>query len=138
MNTKERIEALKAKHPDLFKDGGPRSGFYVGEGWMPILEKLFSLVDHHLKWTVPEEVKGAIYVAQVKEKFGTLTVYWNASTPYIDGATSMAELVSGNTCEECGLPGARVMGGWLKTLCKKHAKKQAELKKNILKNAVKK
>jgi uncharacterized Zn finger protein (UPF0148 family) len=36
----------------------------------------------------------------------------------------MAESMSGSTCEECGAPGRRRGGTWIKTLCEHHAKEK--------------
>lgn len=58
---------------------------------------------------------------QVKEKFGTLRFYYSGGDDYISGLVSMAESMSGVTCEECGNPGKQVGGGWITTLCKEHA-----------------
>jgi len=58
---------------------------------------------------------------QVKEKFGTLRFYYSGGDEYISGLVSMAESMTGVTCEECGNPGKTVGGGWLTTLCKEHA-----------------
>jgi hypothetical protein len=58
---------------------------------------------------------------QVKEKFGTLRFYYSGGDDYISGLVSMAESMSGVTCETCGNPGKTVGGGWLTTLCKEHA-----------------
>jgi hypothetical protein len=66
---------------------------------------------------LPEEVRGDVYCAQVKEKFGSLRLYMNNETPYISGAIAMAESMSGHICEVCGEPGQRRSGGWIRTLC---------------------
>jgi hypothetical protein len=58
---------------------------------------------------------------QVKEKFGTLRFYYTGGDDYISGLVSMAESMSGCTCEVCGNPGKTVGGGWLTTVCKEHA-----------------
>jgi hypothetical protein len=70
--------------------------------------------------TVPDAVQQVV-VLQVKEKFGTLRFYYSGGDDYIRGLTSMAESMSGVTCETCGNPGRRVGGGWITTLCKEHA-----------------
>lgn len=57
---------------------------------------------------------------QVKEKFGTLRFYYTGGDDYIDGMVTMAESMSGVTCEECGLPGTQTQGGWIKTACAAH------------------
>ena len=58
---------------------------------------------------------------QVKEKFGTLRFYVDNTCERMDGAIEMAEYMSGCICEECGNPGKQRGGGWIRTLCDKHA-----------------
>lgn len=95
--------------------GGLYSGFdgTVGEGWIPLLDRLASdLVD--MGWNRD--------LSQVKEKFGVLRFYiggcdnWDALHERIVSA----EVESGKTCENCGAPGRRrgpPKRSWLKTLC---------------------
>lgn len=66
-----------------------------------------------------------VTVDQVKEKFGTLRFYYTGGDDYISGLVSMAESMSGCTCEECGAPGKRLGGGWVTTLCKEHAEERS-------------
>jgi len=69
---------------------------------------------------VPEAIH-QVTLDQVKEKFGTLRFYYTGGDEYISGLVSMAESMSGVTCEECGNPGKQVGGGWITTLCQTHA-----------------
>lgn len=78
--------------------------------------------------------------SQIKEKFGTLRVYYNFSDKYtksevehldqndilqtehrvigyIDGVIGMAENMSAETCEKCGREGKLSGPGWIKCLC---------------------
>jgi hypothetical protein len=68
---------------------------------------------------IPEPVV-QVTLDQVKEKFGTLRFYYSGGDDYISGLVSMAESMSGVTCEECGKPGTSTGGGWIKTACKEH------------------
>ena len=68
---------------------------------------------------IPAEVP-QVTLDQVKEKFGTLRFYYTGGDDYISGLVSMAESMSGVTCEECGKPGTSTRGGWIKTACKEH------------------
>jgi hypothetical protein len=61
-----------------------------------------------------------VVVDQVKEKFGTLRFYYQGGDDYISGLVSMAESMSGVTCEVCGKPGKSTRGGWIQTLCVEH------------------
>jgi hypothetical protein len=54
---------------------------------------------------------------QVKEKFGTLRFYYTGGDDYIRGMVSLAESLTGVTCESCGNVGERRGGGWVHTYC---------------------
>jgi hypothetical protein len=76
------------------------------------------LIDQPLR-EIPELVL-QVTLDQVKEKFGTLRFYYTGGDDYISGLVSMAESMSGVTCEECGKPGTSTGGGWIKTACVEH------------------
>ena len=69
--------------------------------------------------TVPDSIP-QVTLDQVKEKFGTLRFYYSGGDDYISGLVSMAESISGITCETCGKPGTSTGGGWIKTACVEH------------------
>jgi hypothetical protein len=119
-------------------------GFDCGDGWYHIIRALCSNIQHHIDWkekqrdvairfnstasaedmrSVPDVIP-QVTVDQVKEKFGTLRFYYTGGDDYIDGLVSMAEAMSGVTCEECGNPGSTLGRGWLTTLCEKHAEER--------------
>ena len=94
-------------------------GFSCGDGWFNILDQLMGNIQHHIDWkNKKEEVVPQVTLDQVKEKFGTLRFYYTGGDDVIDGMVTMAESMSGVTCEECGSPGKRGGGGWITTLCK--------------------
>ena len=94
-------------------------GFACGDGWFNILDQLMGNIQHHIDWkNKKEEVVPQVTLDQVKEKFGTLRFYYTGGDDVIDGMVTMAESMSGVTCEECGSPGKRGGGGWITTLCK--------------------
>ena len=96
-------------------------GFDCGDGWFNILDQLMGNIQHHIDWkNKKEEVVAQVTLDQVKEKFGTLRFYYSGGDDYIDGLVTMAESMSGVTCEECGLPGTQTQGGWIKTACAAH------------------
>jgi hypothetical protein len=66
--------------------------------------------------TVPESI-AQVTLDQVKEKFGTLRFYYSGGDDYISGLVSMAESMTGVTCEECGNPGESRGGGWIHVYC---------------------
>ncbi len=72
---------------------------------------------------VPELIDQVVAI-QVKEKFGTLRFYYNGGDDFINGLERMAESMSAVTCEECGSPGTRTTGGWIRTLCETHKKEE--------------
>ena len=65
---------------------------------------------------VPESIP-QVTLDQVKEKFGTLRFYYSGGDDYIDGMVSLAESMTGVTCESCGNIGERRGGGWVHTYC---------------------
>jgi hypothetical protein len=66
-----RIESLKGRFRYQFRGLFPH-GFAIGQGWMPIVEKL--CIDLHALLG-PDE-RDAFTFLQIKEKFGGLRVYW--------------------------------------------------------------
>jgi hypothetical protein len=80
---------------------------------------------------VPKSIP-QVTLDQVKEKFGTLRFYYSGGDDYIHGMVSLAESLTGVTCEECGNPGQQRGGGWVHTYCtpceekRELARKQAD------------
>jgi hypothetical protein len=80
---------------------------------------------------VPELIP-QVTLDQVKEKFGTLRFYYTGGDDYISGMVSLAESMTGVTCESCGNIGERRGGGWVHTYCtpceeaRELARKQAD------------
>ena len=114
--TPELQEALYKDFPDLFREKDlPMTqtcmcwGCEVGDGWEPILRKvcedLTALDLPHLRLT------------QVKEKYGTLTIYVNDYQDEVEDILGKAEIASSKTCEECGKPGTINSRGYLQCLC---------------------
>ena len=115
-------------------------GFECGDGWFNIIDRLMGNIQHHIDWKekqrnwainfnstaspegmrpVPESIP-QVTLDQVKEKFGTLRFYYSGGDEYINGLVSMAESMSGVTCEQCGSPGTTGGQGWITTLCETH------------------
>jgi len=86
------------------------SGFdgTVGEGWVPILDRLAEDLIN-MGWDRD--------LHQVKEKFGGLRFYIGNSTEEMEKRIDEAEAECDRTCENCGAPGRSTGGGWIKTLC---------------------
>ena len=90
----------------------------VGDGWAKILIELFTSLEPIVKY---EDFK----ILQIKEKFGCLRIYTSMDGNRIIGdLISKAEDESGRTCEICGEPGEENCDGWIKTVCKKHWKRE--------------
>ena len=102
-------------------------GFECGDGWYNIINQLMGNIQHHIDWkNRKQEVVPQVTVDQVKEKFGTLRFYYTGGDDYVRGLVSMAESMSGVTCEVCGNPGETNGGGWITTRCQTHGKRKDE------------
>ncbi|NBP01225.1 MAG: hypothetical protein EBU90_14010 [Proteobacteria bacterium] len=135
----ELDKILCEKYPKIFKDryGDKMStamcwGFSHGDGWFDLLDNLCWVIQERIdnrktqiEWCItngkerPEEIPQVVAV-QVKEKYGTLRFYYDGGDDYIAGAVDLAETMSSCTCEECGAPGHKRGGGWIRTLCDNH------------------
>jgi hypothetical protein len=163
---------LFSKYPDLFRNKGksPQEslmcfGCECGDGWKCILDDLFGYLSQvresrsRLLSLKPEFSTGddggylevscpPVVLDQVKEKYGTLRVYWHFSYDEIDEARSkvqdveefdrcierysnlvddavdFSEYLSSKTCEITGRPGKLYSDGWCVTLCEEEASKR--------------
>jgi hypothetical protein len=98
-------------------------GFSHADGWFNIIDQLCANIQNHIDWKEKQgHVVPQVVAEQVKEKFGTLRFYYRGGDDYISGLVSMAEAMTGVTCEECGAPGTTGGQGWIKTLCETHRK----------------
>lgn len=57
----------------------------------------------------------------IKEKFGDLSLFPNAYSQRCEYTCDFAEYLSSYICEVCGQAGKSRAGGWVKTLCDRHA-----------------
>lgn len=74
------------------------------------------LMEQHPR-PVPDSIP-QVTLDQVKEKFGTLRFYYTGGDDYISGMVSLAESLSGVTCESCGSPSeVQNDGGWMRSIC---------------------
>lgn len=141
---------MEKTYPAMFSE--PYGGFAVGEGWYPIIEKLCERIQSRIDWNnstrerllkdnphnnVIPDIIPQVTVQQIKEKFGGLRFYYDGGDDYIRGLVSMAESWADASCEECGAPGKRRSGGWVRTLCDVHeneyqAKQEKYAKENGL------
>lgn len=132
---------MQAKYPLMLSK--PYGGFAIGRGWWLIVDRLMSNIQHHIDWSVKnnlwdlengkEDVRQIIpqvVVAQIKEKFGGLRFYYDGGDDEISGMVRMAEVWASHTCDQCGDFGERRQGGWIRTLCDTHENERQLQMKN--------
>ena len=167
----ELEQQLIAKYPKLFRDvnKSPQEtlicfGAECGDGWYGILDNLCGYITYlqtsvryYLglrkdikdgKFNVEFSCPDVVFM-QIKEKYGTLRVYWNFAEienydelksrlekpeeldEYIDkyynkieNVIDFCEYLSSKTCEMTGKPGKLYSKGWCVTLCKEEAIKR--------------
>lgn len=100
-------------------------GIECEKGWMKLIQPILDYIEAYNR---DKEEKDKIRILQIKEKWGFLCVYVDNSTDDLDNLIGLAEEFSGDICEMCG--SSKDIGrtnGWISTLCKKCAKKKAEV-----------
>ena len=80
-------------------------------------EKEYNRLLSNLQFDVVPDACPQVVAVQVKEKFGSLRFYYNGGDTQTSGIISMAEAMSGTTCEDCGNVGKRQSNGWIRVLC---------------------
>ena len=102
----------------------------VGPGWRPILHVLSRSMEGFLARC--PNLGAEIRILQIKEKFGSLRVYYEApgfspeERRELGNVVNFAESLSLRMCETCGRPAAdtrmplAAKYGWSKTLCEEH------------------
>lgn len=133
---KAELEAqLIEAFPDLFrgtKDSPQVScmswGCECGDGWYTVIYMACRLISRHMaqlkeagKTVDNLDEPQDFYWSQIKEKFGTLRLYYfGPCDDYMRGVIDAAEKMSGHMCEVCGAPARTTGKGWLSTLCDTH------------------
>jgi len=123
---------LVKQFPNLFSDYNKDMkltamcwGCECNDGWYDLLyktcEKLEPLVTKWLKEN-PKDFDFKPRFSQVKEKYGTLRIYWTSATDKMYAITDTAERKSAKVCETCGNSGKVRGQGWLYCACIKHTK----------------
>jgi hypothetical protein len=123
--TKDWRRALIESYPDLFHPVGDPPGAEgspeCGEGWHDLLGRMCVRIR-----AAVQADGGPFKFSQIKEKYGTLRVYWDgkvspATDAQIEEAIALAEARAAVTCEICGEAGQLYDGAWLTTRCAAHA-----------------
>ncbi len=116
---------LYDKYPTLFFDNigerGPKGtlyGFDCGDGWLSLIIEACDYIVNY-ESAHPEEVKkvGHIHFVQIKEKFGTLTIYVDQAPEEVIAFLDDVRKRSKTVCEHCGKAGKIRPGGWIMCLC---------------------
>jgi hypothetical protein len=134
----ELQNALREKYPDILCEmgGDPKEtcmawGIECDDGWFDLLDKTFAKIQYVCRLTESSPSPVGFVASQVKEKFGSLSLYYRLTGEKIGNemaASIIADLVasgerkSSSTCEVGGEHGVMChRSGWLKTLCRAHA-----------------
>lgn len=98
----------------------------VGPGWHELIRALFKQIEHDKEYNEGREMSlDSVYLAQVKEKWGTLRLYFAGGGAYAEGFIHALESISASICEDCGAPGKTGGTGWIRTLCESCRSKRA-------------
>lgn len=113
---------LKDTYPLLMHQRSTTSftsyGIECGSGWYAIIHELLGLLDD-----VQQRTGKAVWISQIKQKYGTLRLYFQAPVESIeeDMLELVAEYFSSNVCDVCGEPGAiNPADDWLAVRCDEH------------------
>jgi len=135
---KEELQLeLVNKYPKILKDfrGDPKTtcmawGIDVEDGWYELLDECMEKLQYFCDLCSKDSEEVQVVADQIKEKFGGLRFYVSmygaekVQSRIIDDIISEAERKANNICEVTGENGAVCKkGGWLKTLCRKEARK---------------
>lgn len=130
---------LYEKYPSLFSNRSKTVmqscmawGCECGNGWYDIISSVCWMIKQHednVNWDIEYKQKQdlnyksdycPVKFDQIKEKYGTLRIYYSGGDDYVSGLISMAEAISAKTCEVCGNKGRSNKSGWITTLCEAH------------------
>ena len=120
--TDEWRHDMMRRYPQLFGQSGYPT---VGEGWRDLLDRALARIAAAV---AGEGSGGGLRIVQIKEKFGSLRLYYHghqlskAADAKVREAVELAEARSACTCEECGAEGQLYnRSGWYMTRCPRHA-----------------
>jgi hypothetical protein len=89
-------------------------GFECGDGWYQLIESCLA--------RLAAQKYSDFEIVQVKEKFGSLRIYFRGGDSMANQIVSDAAAESSITCEACGTMPAKLRStdfGWLSTRCEK-------------------
>lgn len=115
----DRLKYLKESLSDTEKYLNIVRGWYKDKTDKEIIEKLEEDYAACEKRAQEVELNLPRFV-QIKEKFGTLRMYYDGGDEVTAAVTSFAEMMSAYTCEVCGCKGEVTRVGWHRTLCPTH------------------
>lgn len=96
-------------------------GIETGDGWLSILDTLLGKFETYAQARAATGIARSQlpYVAQIKEKMGTLRTYirMRETVPELEAALEAAEAASYVTCESCGAPGTGRNDGGCRVTC---------------------
>lgn len=136
-------DVLYDEYPDLFlnrhktsKESCLSFGVECDLGWYDIISSVCYMIKQHeeniaaqqryLKEKEPDNVLpeySPVRFDQIKEKWGSLRIYFSGGDDYVKGLIDMAEAFSTRTCEKCSQPAkTQKIAGWVRTLCEKDTK----------------
>ena len=120
-----KIELIRAHtrlfHPLKGDSEGAQGYPECNEGWHDLLDRACVRIENAL------DVGDSVRITEIKEKYGTLRIYWSGRLPReaaakVDEVVDLAKARSACTCEICGVEGRRYNNrGWLATACAEHA-----------------
>jgi hypothetical protein len=115
--------SLKIQPDPNLKENLMAFGFECEEGWHPLIIRCIKCLS-----LVAKECNIDSELLQVKEKYATLRIYISSGNSEMYNIIDAYEKLSEITCEHCGNDDYKnvfeyVKQGWVKTLCKKCARK---------------
>jgi hypothetical protein len=127
---KELQQKLIEKYPVIFKDCSlsPMEscmgrGLECGDGWYDLIDQLCQM----LQWHTDSNGFPQVICAQLKQKFGRLTFYYDLDREgtmrqrgYIEGVVNTFSSMSERVCEKCGgRATTHNSNGWIVANCDK-------------------
>ena len=123
------LDDLIQRHPRIFRGEFPAIASWVPEGWGPLVKELFDAIEALLD----DGQAARLEIRQIKEKFGSLTVYTQLHPAATASGLSEADVAlrrqfmrlvqaaekrSSLLCDACGAPSElRSLAGWMTTRC---------------------